>query len=97
MKTITDELIQQHGLTPEEYQHILDMLGRIARKPIGQLIGEIHNPTVAVYRANGERDVTAEAVMVNLTRQVEESQARALKIKIGGRMSHAEYPAGRSE
>lgn len=77
---------------------ILDLLGRIANKPMGLLIGDkIYNPTVPVYRANGERDVTAEAVMVNLKRQVEESQAKALKIKIGGRMSHTEYPAGRSE
>ena len=76
---------------------ILDMLGRIANKSLGQLIGDIHNRTVAVYRANGERDVSAEAVMVNLKRQVEESQAKALKIKIGGRMSHVEYPAGRSQ
>ena len=77
---------------------ILDLLGRIANQPLGLLIGEkIYNPKVSVYRANGERDVTAEAVMVNLKRQVEESQAKALKIKIGGRMSHLEYPAGRSE
>ena len=76
---------------------ILDMLGRIANKSIGQLIGEIHNPKVAVYRANGERDVTAEAVMENLKKQVVESEAKALKIKIGGRMSHVEYPAGQSE
>ena len=77
---------------------ILDMLGRIAKKPLGLLIGDkIYNPTVSVYRANGERDVTAEAVMVNLKKQVEESQAKALKIKIGGRMSHTEFPAGRSE
>jgi len=76
---------------------ILDMLGRLANKSMGQLIGEIHNPEVAVYRANGERDVTAEAVMENLKRQVDESQAKALKIKIGGRMSHVEHPVGRSE
>jgi L-alanine-DL-glutamate epimerase-like enolase superfamily enzyme len=76
---------------------ILDMLGRIANKSMGQLVGDIHHPKVAVYRANGERDVTAEAVMENLKRQVAESEARALKIKIGGRMSHVEYPAGRSE
>jgi L-alanine-DL-glutamate epimerase-like enolase superfamily enzyme len=77
---------------------ILDMLGRIANKPMGLLVSDtIHNPRVAVYRANGERDVTAEAVMENLKRQVVESEARALKIKIGGRMSHVEYPAGRSE
>jgi L-alanine-DL-glutamate epimerase-like enolase superfamily enzyme len=77
---------------------ILDMLGRIANKSLGQLVSDtIHHPKVAVYRANGERDVTAEAVMENLKKQVVESEARALKIKIGGRMSHVEYPAGRSE
>ena len=76
---------------------ILDMLGRIANTSMGRLFGEIHNPKVAVYRANGERDVSAEAVMENLKQQVAESEARALKIKIGGRMSHVEYPAGRSE
>lgn len=76
---------------------ILDLLGRIANKPMGQLLGDLHHKKVSVYRANGERDVTAEAVMVNLKRQVEESQAKALKIKIGGRMSHPEFPAGRSE
>ena len=68
---------------------ILDMLGRIANKPMGLLVSDtIHNPTVKVYRANGERDVTAEAVMENLKKQVVESEAKALKIKIGGRMSH---------
>ena len=76
---------------------ILDMLGRIANKSMGQLVGDIHNPKVAVYRANGERDNSAEAVMDSLRKQVAESQAKALKIKIGGRMSHVEYPAGRSE
>ncbi|MEY4939604.1 MAG: hypothetical protein RIQ93_1339 [Verrucomicrobiota bacterium] len=76
---------------------ILDLLGRIAHKSIGQLIGEIHHPKIAVYQANGERDNSAEEVLANLTRQVEESQAKALKLKIGGRMSHPEYPAGRSE
>ena len=76
---------------------ILDMLGRIANKSMGQLFGDIHHPKVAVYRANGERDVTAEAVMANLKKQVVDSEAKALKIKIGGRMSHVEYPAGRSE
>ena len=76
---------------------ILDMLGRIANKSLGQLVGDIHNPTVAVYRANGERDNSAEEVMENLKRQVVESEAKALKIKIGGRMSHVEQPAGRSE
>jgi L-alanine-DL-glutamate epimerase-like enolase superfamily enzyme len=77
---------------------ILDLLGRIAGLPLGLLIGDrIHHREVQVYRANSERDNSAEEVLANLVRQVEESQARALKIKIGGRMSHPETPPGRSE
>lgn len=77
---------------------ILDLLGRVANLPLGLLISDrIHHPIVKVYQANGERDNSAEEVLANLTRQVEESQAKALKIKIGGRMSHVEQPAGRSE
>ncbi len=77
---------------------ILDLLGRVAGLPMGLLVSDrIYHPEVHVYRANGERDNSAEEVMANLARQVEESQARALKIKIGGRMSHPEHPPGRSE
>jgi L-alanine-DL-glutamate epimerase-like enolase superfamily enzyme len=32
---------------------VLDLLGRIAGRSLGQLIGEIHNPEVAVYVATG--------------------------------------------
>lgn len=77
---------------------VLDLLGRIARQPLGRLVSErIFRLSVDVYRANGERDNSAEEVLANLERQVEESQARALKIKIGGRMSRPEQPPGRSE
>ena len=77
---------------------ILDLLGRISGNSIGQLIGEIHNPKVAVYRANNYRGRTAEESIGLIQRNVEETQAKALKFKVGGRMSHdADYPAGRSE
>ena len=35
---------------------VLDMLGHIADKPVGQLIGEIHNPEVAIYVATEFRE-----------------------------------------
>jgi L-alanine-DL-glutamate epimerase-like enolase superfamily enzyme len=35
---------------------VLDMLGNIAGKPVGQLIGEIRNPEVAVYVLNSVRN-----------------------------------------
>jgi L-alanine-DL-glutamate epimerase-like enolase superfamily enzyme len=77
---------------------ILDMLGRIAQKSIGQLIGEISNPNIAVYQANGERGITAELTIEHLIKEVGETKAKALKFKVGGRMSNdLEEPKGRSE
>ena len=77
---------------------ILDMLGRMAGKSIGQLIGEIHNPRIAVYQANGERGISPELTIEHLIKEVGESKAKALKFKAGGRMSHNfEEPEGRTE
>ena len=77
---------------------VLDMLGKIAGKSIGELIGEIHNPKIAVYQANGERDITAEMTVEHLIKEVAETGAKALKLKVGGRMSNNyESPVGRTE
>src|SRR5512138_1316906 len=73
------------------------MFGRMAGKSIGQLIGEIHNPRVAVYQANGDRDIPAEETIERLKRDLAVSKAKAIKFKLGGRMSHPEHPPGRSE
>ena len=45
---------------------ILDMLGRISDKPMGQLIGEIHNREIKLYQANSERGISAEETMDHL-------------------------------
>ena len=77
---------------------ILDLLGRIAQKSIGELIGEIHNPKVAVYRANNYRGKSASESIEFIKKNVAQTEAKALKFKVGGRMSHdADFPAGRSE
>jgi L-alanine-DL-glutamate epimerase-like enolase superfamily enzyme len=76
---------------------ILDMMGRIAGKSIGQLIGDIPHKEIAVYQANSERDITAEETIRHLQEQLSKSKAKAIKFKVGGRMSHTEYPAKRSE
>jgi L-alanine-DL-glutamate epimerase-like enolase superfamily enzyme len=76
---------------------VLDLLGNISGKSIGQLIGEIHNQQVAVYSANGDRDISVEETMERIREEVEVSKAKAIKLKVGGRMSHPEYPAGRTE
>jgi L-alanine-DL-glutamate epimerase-like enolase superfamily enzyme len=81
---------------------ILDMMGHIAGKPIGQLIGDIHHPEVEVYQATEYRDKPVEESMELITHDVKENNARALKIKIGGLMFetedlHAVGPPGRTE
>lgn len=77
---------------------ILDLLGRVASKSMGELIGKIHHPKVAVYRANNYRGKSAGESIELIKKNVEQSQAKALKFKVGGRMSHdADYPDGRSD
>ena len=77
---------------------ILDMLGRIARKPMGALLGNIVRTEVACYVASGRRDTTPEAEVDYLRKLLEESGARAVKFRVGGRMSrNADASPGRTE
>ena len=65
---------------------------------MGQLIGEVHHPKIAVYQANNFRGKSAEESIGLIEKDVRETQAKALKFKVGGRMSHnADYPPGRTE
>lgn len=81
---------------------ILDMMGHIAGKSIGQLIGDIHHSEVEVYQATEYRHLPVEESMELIIRDVNENDARAVKIKIGGLMYHTEDinvvgPPGRTE
>src|SRR5262245_3479577 len=77
---------------------ILDMLGRIAGKPMGALLGNIVRQNVAIYVASGRRDTTPEQEVEYLAKLLEQSGARALKFRVGGRMSrNADAMPGRTE
>ena len=81
---------------------ILDMLGRIAVKPLGQLIGDIRLTDIPVYQATEYREKSVEESMELIQRDVAEYNSRALKIKIGGLMFmtadiRAVGPKGRTE
>lgn len=62
---------------------ILDMLGKIANKSMGELIGEIHNPEVGVYMATEFRHLPLEEHFARIQETVAEYDVHALKIKIG--------------
>ena len=81
---------------------ILDMLGRIAGRSLGQLIGEVHHPEIPVYVATEWRELPLEETFERIKREVAKYDARALKIKIGYLMfmttdMHAEGPKGKTE
>jgi L-alanine-DL-glutamate epimerase-like enolase superfamily enzyme len=54
---------------------ILDMLGRIANKSMGQLIGDIHHPRVTVYQATEYREKSVEESLELIKRDVAEDQS----------------------
>lgn len=81
---------------------VLDMMGRIANKSMGQLIGTIQHPNVEVYQATEYREKSVDESMELITRDVEEYNAKALKIKVGGLMfmfddMYKVGPPGRTE
>ncbi|MEM1166108.1 MAG: mandelate racemase/muconate lactonizing enzyme family protein [Planctomycetota bacterium] len=77
---------------------LLDMLGRIAGRSIGELIGEVQHSEVAVYAANSFRGRSADESIELIRANIEATGARALKFKVGGRMSNnRDDPPGRTE
>ena len=77
---------------------ILDMLGRIAGKSIAQLFGGGVRKEAAFYVASGRRDSTPEEEVDYLTQLIEETGAKAVKFRLGGRMSrNQDAMPGRTE
>ncbi|MGH9836656.1 MAG: mandelate racemase/muconate lactonizing enzyme family protein [Blastocatellia bacterium] len=67
---------------------ILDLLGKLAGKPIGELFGGVVRKEIAVYRASGNRGNTSEAEIDYLKKIVAETGAKAIKFRLGARMRY---------
>ena len=77
---------------------VLDMLGKVAGKSIGQLLGGVRRRDIAVYRASGNRGNRPEEEIEFLKKVVAQTGAGAVKFRVGGRMSNnADSLPGRSE
>ena len=77
---------------------LLDMMGRIAGKSLGQLLGGVVRREVPFYVASGRRDSTPQEEVEYLASLVKESGAKAVKFRVGGRMSrNADAMPGRTE
>jgi L-alanine-DL-glutamate epimerase-like enolase superfamily enzyme len=77
---------------------LLDMMGKITGKSIGQLFGGVIRQEVPFYVASGRRDTTPKQETDYLVKLIEETGARAVKFRVGGRMSrNADAMPGRTE
>ena len=68
-------------------QSLFDLLGKTARKPAGELMGGILRKEIPVYLSGSGRDTTAEEEVDVYVQGVQATGAKAVKFKIGGRMS----------
>jgi len=77
---------------------LLDLIGKTRGKPLGELFGPVLRQDIAVYRASGNRGNTPEAEIEYLQKLVAETGAKAIKFRLGGRMSrNADSLPGRTE
>jgi L-alanine-DL-glutamate epimerase-like enolase superfamily enzyme len=66
---------------------ILDLLGRITGQSLGELLGGVIRSRVPFYVASGRRDTTPEQEIDYLKGLIEQTGAKAVKYRVGGRMS----------
>ena len=77
---------------------LLDLMGQISGNSIGDLLGGVRRRDIGVYRASGNRGNTPEDEIDYLKRLLAETGAKAIKFRLGGRMSNnADSLPGRSE
>ena len=68
-------------------QSLFDLMGKALKKPAGELMGGVLRKEIPVYLSGSGRDTTAEEEVDVYVRGVEYTGAKAVKFKIGGRMS----------
>jgi L-alanine-DL-glutamate epimerase-like enolase superfamily enzyme len=69
---------------------ILDLLGRVSDKSMGELLGGVIRKRVPFYVASGRRDTTPEEEIDYLRGLIDETGAKAIKYRVGGRMNRNE-------
>lgn len=77
---------------------VLDLLGRISGQSVPELLGGYARTEIGLYYANDHRGKTPERSAELIAQLVKETGAKAVKFKVGGRMSrNADFPQGRTD
>ena len=77
---------------------LLELMAQTAQRPLADFFGGTRRRDIPVYVASGNRGNSPDAELEHLRKLVADSGARALKFRLGGRMSrNADSLPGRSE
>jgi len=68
-------------------QSLFDLMGKTAKKSAGELMGGVLRKEIPIYLSGSARELPAEDEVEIYVRGVEYTGAKAVKFKIGGRMS----------
>ena len=69
---------------------LLDLMGRISNQSIAEMLGGVKRTSIPFYVASGRRDTTPEQEIDYLRGLIEQTGAKAIKYRLGGRMSRNE-------
>lgn len=96
LETLVDEVyIQNYKLAGQAFwcpvafveQALFDLLGKLSGQPVGALLGGVIRKEIPVYLSGSGRETTAGQEVDVYLRGVQATGAKAVKFKIGGRMS----------
>ena len=77
---------------------LFDLLGQVTGKSVGDLVGGAWRDRIPIYLSSMKRDTTPEQEVAWVGERLTETRARAVKMKIGGRMANnADSLPGRTE
>lgn len=76
---------------------LLDLLGKVSGKPVGDLLGGVIRRDISIYRASSHRGNSPEEEVDYLAKLIEETGAKAVKFRLGGRMMYNEKTTRRDK
>jgi L-alanine-DL-glutamate epimerase-like enolase superfamily enzyme len=77
---------------------IFDLLGQVAGRSVGDLVGGAWRSRLPIYLSSMRRDTTPEEEVAWVGERLAQTKAKAVKMKIGGRMqNNADSMPGRTE
>ncbi len=76
---------------------VLDLLGQVAGKSIGEVLGGVVREEIPVYRATNSRGYSAEETIQRMVQMVDETDTQAVKFKLGARMYYTEETMARDK